>query len=115
MAVAGSSCVALGEIVKDEADSFSTQELIQDAESECIEEVGNEQTSSAVSPVIGNGLGCVIEESESGVEGVERVSDRGNSLSGVVSSVDPQLSSILQNLNNSGNLTIHFHFDRSNK
>ena len=106
-----------GHAVKDEADSFSTQELIQDAESDCIEEVENESTSilersdgvdvipcSTVSPV-----------SVSGVEGLERVSERGDSLSGMVSSVDPQLSSILQNLNNSGNLTIHFHFDRSNK
>ena len=106
-----------GHAVKDEADSFSTQELIQDAESDCIEEVENESTSilersdgvdvipcSTVSPV-----------SVSGVEGLERVSERGDSLSGMVSSVDPQLSSILQNLNNSGNLTIHFHFDGSHK
>ena len=115
--VTGSGRVALVETVKDEVDSFSTQDLIQDAESDCIEEVENESSSILERSDGVEVIPCntVSPVSVSGVEGLESVSERGNSLSGMVGSVDPQLSSILQNLNNSGNLTIHFHFDRNNK
>ncbi len=106
---------ALGAVSRSDLSTFdqaeidlATQELIRDIEAE--EGVVTERSSESVP----------VNSEKEAVSNVERssVSDSskpnirsGESVSGEFSAIDSRLGNILQNLNNSGNITIHFHFD----
>ena len=111
-----SDVAVLPEVVKTEDDSFSTQELVRDVENECIEERSSSSDVQSNQVEKAGVSGCsTLHADAQNDEGkiVDGGSLVGNSVSGVVASLDPQMATILQNLNNTGNLTIHFHFDRS--
>ena len=102
--------------VKAEDESFSTQELVNELENEFIEDKSSQsvvQSNQVANAAVSDSLMMPADAQNVDVRGVEGGSSAGNSVSGVVASLDPQMATILQNLNNSGNLTIHFHFDRS--
>ena len=103
-------------VLKNEED-FSTQELLVDVER------GNEKRVEEESAKVESGLPSLnasmsaggIIESDSVVGGSTIDSNNLSGLSSVVGELDPRMASILQNLNNSGNVTINFHFDRNFK
>ena len=113
-------------------DSLSTQELIRDIENEdescfsqsleivepeCLEESNFPVPQKAILPVPGSSTSS--NKKPKIEEGTVESSGRGGSGSSVISNqlslVDPRLSGILQNLQNTGNVTIHFHFDGNPK
>ena len=102
--------------LKSEDETFSTQELIHDLENEFIEDMSSQsvvQSNQVENAVVSECSTMPADAQNVDVRSVEGGSSMGNSLSGVVANLDPQMANILQNLNNSGNLTIHFHFDRT--
>ena len=100
--------------VEDPEDDLATQDLIDDFE---VEESLSDHRSVEVQEVESG-----VEVSEKKTETVRReeesvrANERGNSsLTESIPAVDPRISGILQNLQNTGNLTIHFHFDGNRK
>ena len=115
----------LGSVLKEEEQTFSTQELIQDAEIEFKEDSSSQLSDQAntLEDVSHKSVLTVREsvgEKESRGENVNEsveggssgVISMGNGVNGLVAEYDSRASNILQNLSNAGNLTIHFHFDR---
>ena len=117
--VKSSSSTPSGNFESDDID-LATQDLIREIE---FEEglVEGKETQAVVETVkIEKSTSRNVEEtptvvvnSESNVGSGEVVS--GGNSSGQFSGIDARLANILQNLNNSGNMTIHFHFDGDKK
>jgi len=86
---------------------LATQELIREIEAE--EKAQKVEECSVLGADAGRGESVLEKESRGGISIGE---DRGSSISNQFSVVDPRLSGFLHNLQNSGNMTIHFHFDK---
>ncbi len=106
---------------------MATQDLIREIEAEESKQSFEKGADSSVQQTLEEGkvVDQTLEEGKV-VEGVSADKCKGNegsssevssvvrgssSLSNQLSAVDPRLSGILQNLQNSGSMTIHFHFD----
>ncbi len=96
---------------------MATQDLIWELEAEESKQSFEKGADSSVQQTLEEGkvVGGVSADKCSGNEGssseVSSVVRGSSSLSNQLSAVDPRLSGILQNLQNSGSMTIHFHFD----
>ena len=101
---------------------LATQDLIRDLETE---EMGGDvvdvdrsvfpNSLESVSPPFAGNLGVDGEKREGGVESESCGVVTSSSLSNQLSGIDPRMAGILHNLQNSGNMTIHFHFDGNQK
>ena len=100
----------------EDSDDVATQDLIREIE---IEEVTRELEIEEGGSEIPRQLEFVQKEESNGEGSVEsrvvaQVSSSSN-LPNQFSNIDPRMAGILSNLQNSGNLTIHFHFDWNQK